>query len=167
MVTLSLFFTFFLLWFSVSFSLLHQVGDGENIVKELQSGVTEGFDNILRHFTELSAFKKRKSLKVAKWRKKEWWRMNEEWRTMISSCYGVLQTNICECRVAFATENAVLTLIDFRKPWLESIVNQVVTKSRGESALITCIVSRRGSILSCGEESAMVWWTINGEAVTI
>ena len=26
------------------------------------------------------------------------------------------QTNICECRVAFATENAVLTLIDFRKP---------------------------------------------------
>ena len=66
MVTLSLFFTFFLLCFSVSFSLLHQVGDGENIVKELQSGVTEGFDNILRHFTELSAFKKRKSLKVAK-----------------------------------------------------------------------------------------------------
>ena len=69
---------------------------------------------------------KLKSLKVAKWRKDEWrmmmndaewWRMNEEWwrmkdewwRMMISSCWRVLlydpRTDICDCRVAFATEN--------------------------------------------------------------
>ena len=62
---------------------------------------------------------KLKSLQVAKWRKdewrmnEEWWRMNDEWwRIMISSCWGVLimnkqmngRTDICECRVAFATE---------------------------------------------------------------
>ena len=40
---------------------------------------------------------------------KDEWRMNEEWwRMMISSCWGVLVTDritdICECRVAFATE---------------------------------------------------------------
>ena len=42
-----------------------------------------------------------------------WWRMNNEWwRMMISSCWGVLQTNeqtnrrtdICDCRVAFAID---------------------------------------------------------------
>ena len=38
-----------------------------------------------------------------------WWRMNEEWwRMMILSCWGVLVTDritdICDCRVAFATE---------------------------------------------------------------
>ena len=72
---------------------------------------------------------KLKSLKVAKWRKDEWrmmeveWRMNEEWwmmknewwRMMISSCWGVLITNrrtdICDCRVAFATENFQISLL--------------------------------------------------------
>ena len=49
------------------------------------------------------------------WRmNEEWWRMkNEWWRMMISSCWGVLQTDewmngrtdIGDCRVAFATEN--------------------------------------------------------------
>ena len=53
------------------------------------------------------------------WRMNEgWWRMNDEWRMMmISSCWGVLQTDrqtngqtnkrtdIGDCRVAFATEN--------------------------------------------------------------
>ena len=49
------------------------------------------------------------------WRvNEEWWRINEGWlRMMISSCWGVLQTDrgtdeqtdICNCRVAFATEN--------------------------------------------------------------
>ena len=62
--------------------------------------------------------------------KDEWWRMNEEWwmiknewwRMMISSCWGVLiydgqtdgRTNkwmdICDCRVAFATENGAVNL---------------------------------------------------------
>ena len=46
----------------------------------------------------------------------EWWRMKDEgWRMMISSCWEVLlmdgqtdrQTDICYCRVAFATENDV------------------------------------------------------------
>ena len=40
----------------------------------------------------------------------EWWRMKDEgWRMMISSCWRVLlydrRTDICDCRVAFATEN--------------------------------------------------------------
>ena len=74
---------------------------------------------------------KLKSLKVTKWRKdewgmnEEWWRMKVEWwrikvewwRMMISSCSEVLvydrqmnewtdkRTDICECRVGFATEN--------------------------------------------------------------
>ena len=67
---------------------------------------------------------KLKSLKVTKWRKdegrmkEEWWRMiqdkwrkmkDEGWMKMISSCWGVLlmdrRTDICDCRVAFATEN--------------------------------------------------------------
>ena len=49
------------------------------------------------------------------WRMNEgWWKMNDEWRMMmISSCWGVLQTDertngwtdIGDCRVAFATEN--------------------------------------------------------------
>ena len=54
-----------------------------------------------------------KSLKVAKWRKDEWRMMKVEgWRMIISSCWGVSvtdwwkdkQTDICECRVTFATE---------------------------------------------------------------
>ena len=48
------------------------------------------------------------------WMKDEWRMMNDEWRMMmISSCWGVLQTDewmngrtdIGDCRVAFATEN--------------------------------------------------------------
>ena len=41
----------------------------------------------------------------------EWWMKNDEgWRMMISSCWGILwlidrRMDICECRVAFATEN--------------------------------------------------------------
>ena len=38
-----------------------------------------------------------------------WMKNDEGWRMMISSCWGVLITDrlmdICECRVAFATEN--------------------------------------------------------------
>ena len=47
------------------------------------------------------------------WMKNEewWWMKDEWWRMMTSSCWGVLQTNrrtdICECRVAFATENFI------------------------------------------------------------
>ena len=59
---------------------------------------------------------KLKSLKVAKWRKDEWrmikndegwWRLSEEWwfQDVGGFCFRTdRQTDICDCRVAFATE---------------------------------------------------------------
>ena len=58
--------------------------------------------------------KQAESLKVAKWRKDEWRMMKDKWwRMMISICWGVLptdeltdgRTDICDCRIAFVTEN--------------------------------------------------------------
>ena len=63
------------------------------------------------------------------------------------------------------------TPVDSRRPRLDLTVDQVVTKLRGESALITCIVSNKG-------KSSLMWkrlsksrgpdelLTINGEGVT-
>ena len=93
-------------------------------MKELKSGVSEGLDNLLRHFAELSSIK-----------------------------------------------NVFLTPIASRRPILDLTVDQVVTKTRGESALITCIVSNKGrhSLMwrrvskSRGPDELL---TINGEAVT-
>ena len=58
------------------------------------------------------------------WRmNEEWWRMNEEWwKMIISSCWGVLltdgqtdgRTDICDCRVAFATEKVKVSSKCFR-----------------------------------------------------
>ena len=55
----------------------------------------------------------------------EWWMLKDEWwKMMISSCWGVSvtdrqmnkqtneHTDICECRVAFATENLLWINVD-------------------------------------------------------
>ena len=56
----------------------------------------------------------------------EWWMLKDEgWRMMISSCWGVSvtdwltdkQMDICECRVAFATEKWSSIMLEFGKPW--------------------------------------------------
>ena len=56
---------------------------------------------------------------------KEGWMKNDEcWSMMISSCWGVLwrwtdrqtnkQTDLCECRVAFATEKIGFRLVELK-----------------------------------------------------
>ena len=71
---------------------------------------------------------KLKSLKVAKWRKDEWRMMKDEWRMMKDEGWMInddnfkllwgfadwltdRRTDICECRVAFATEKLKLPVL--------------------------------------------------------
>ena len=66
--------------------------------------------------TKQKCLNKLKSLKVAKWKKDEWRMMNVEgwWFQAVEGfCDGQTnkQTDICECRVAFATENIGLTYL--------------------------------------------------------
>ena len=81
----------------------------------------------------------------------EWWRMKDEWwRMMISSCWGVLQTDgqkdkltnkqtdkqtdICDCRVAFATEKSPWKDLTFDIQSKDSICKDLTYKDASEQS---------------------------------
>jgi len=108
-------------WFLSTVTLVTQLGIIYLIMMRFnRPDYTFAFTNLLKN--------KLKSLKVAKWKKDDegWWRMmkdDEGWWNMmkddewwlISSWFGVSlsdrRTDICDCRVAFATENLTMIYI--------------------------------------------------------
>ena len=98
---------------------------------------------------------KLKSLKVAKWRKDEWRMMKDEWRMIISSFEGVLQTNkltdkrtdICDCRVAFATDKLRSTIFVITFELMKVPFEPLHPMWSPQKYLMSCRVKRRVPVL--------------------